>query len=241
MSSCSPRNFRYLIYALVAGLSFTGHAMSAPDPVLDLTALGGSVVDGSASQRTLKVPKLSPGSDGNAVVLSVNKSLRVPFNEGDALYAPGPWTWLIRCKFQRVLSDKGDIFVASRWEGAGDQRIIVLSIDGASGRGRFQVSATGALDSTAGVQSKSPIPEGEWITLVGRFEPGKDLTLQVFTAGGELIESAERSKNVPEQLPQFSLPIVIGRGISSDMEFARLRAWTAALSDDEIKALVTEK
>ncbi len=229
---------------LLAGLflveSYTLFAQ-APDPILDVAASGGAMVgDKSKSERTLKTPKLLPGTEENAVFFPSSTAVTVPFNDQDPLFIQGPCTWMMRCKIKQVASDDGYL-LAGRWEGREDRRIMMLGLARKTGQPSLQVSSVGGLDARGVVKLKSQVPENAWVTIVGRFDPGVELAVQLFDEKDELLDSTVISSKVPGVLPDFPLPFILGRGVPSEMEFARFRAWNSALSDEDIKTAVAEK
>lgn len=218
------------------------HVWAAPAPILDVAMSGRSaMVDKSKFRRKLEMPQLSPGSKEDAVLLGSGRHITIPFEEKDPLFAQGPCTWMMRCQIMQIQVDRNGYLLAGRWTARDDQRIIMLSLPGKSGQPLLQVSSVGGLEGRSFVKLKSQVPEGEWVTIVGRFDPGTELALQVFDENGELLDNAVSSKEIPGDLPNYPLPFTIGRGVPSEMEFTRFRAWNSALSDSDIKTAVAEK
>ncbi len=203
------------------------------------------VVDKSKNERRLKTPKLSPGTEENAIFFPAGTAITIPFNDQDPLFIQGPCTWMMRGKFKQVQASDDGLLLAGRWEGRGDRRIIMLGLARKTGQPSIQVSSAGGLDARGVVKLKTQVPEDAWVTIVGRFDPGVELAVQLFDEKGELLESAVTSTNVPGALSDFPLPFVIGRGapseVPSGVEFARFRAWNSVLPDDDIKTAVAEK
>ncbi|MBN8712127.1 MAG: hypothetical protein BGO12_23050 [Verrucomicrobia bacterium 61-8] len=216
----------------------------AEPPILDLTASDGTIEDKSSHQRQLQFNGVEPMNGDKEVLLPSLEAVRIEYVDGDPLFGTGAFTFMVRCKFGRLEPYPAKpFFFAGRWDVAQDGRVIGLSFtSNGVGGVNFGVSQFGNLSekSLTGV-GLPELPGDKWIVIVGQYEPGQFLRVQLYDADGELLAS-EKSKYAPPVLHKAMTPFLVGCMPEAQMTVGRVLVWDQCLSgpdvQDEVDKLV---
>jgi|GEM_PF-2360610 len=228
------------LLAAVGLLVFHPFPASAADPILDIgIAKNDRIVDSSRLKRKLETAGASVYEKEGFAALSRYGAIKVPFKDGDPFFEGKKTTWMLRCKFDDLLYSSS-YTIAGRWDHGTDDRIIAFTISPEKGgHPRFHVASQGTLDSSQAVVLKEGIMAGTWITIVGRYKPGLELSVQAFDEDGGEIGSAVMRSGIPSRLFESDIPFSLGGPKGVGMQFTRFRAWDSVLSDQEVVAAVT--
>lgn len=218
-------------------------SVRAEPPILDLTVSAGTIEDKSSHQRQLQFNEVEPMNGDKEVLLPSLGAVRIEYVDGDPLFGTGAFTFMIRCKFGTLTPYPAKpFFFAGRWDVTQDGRVIGLSFT-ADGAGlNFGVSQFGNLSekSLTGV-GLPELPGDKWVVIVGQYEPGQFLRVQLYDADGELLAS-EKSKYAPPVLYKATTPFLVGCMPEVQMTIGRVVVWDQCLSgpdvQDEVDKLV---
>jgi hypothetical protein len=207
---------------------------AASEPILDV-AIGKDdrVADSSRFERSPEVNRVTVNSGEETAYLRGADAIVFPYEEMDPLFGQGPFTWMMRCKFENSFHPNPFV-IAGRWDSNNNQRIIAFVIDAMLPK--FLIAESGFLDGTVTSNSmSSELYEGDWLTIVGRYTPGRELAMKVYDSSGELMEERSVTSDLPEAILDAPIPFTIGSAGNATMDFSRLRVWNSALSDRELQ------
>ncbi|PTX96140.1 hypothetical protein DB345_10095 [Spartobacteria bacterium LR76] len=208
----------------------------AEPPILDLTVSAGTIEDKSSHQRQLQFNGIEPMQGDKEMLLPSLEAVRIEYADGDPLFGTGAFTFMIRCKFGTLNPYPArPFFFVGRWDVGQDGRVIGLSFS-ANGAGlSFGVSQFGNLSekSLAGVEL-TELPGETWVVIVGQYEPGQLLKVQLYNDDGELLAS-EKSKYVPPVLYKATTPFLVGCMPEVQMIIGRVLVWNQCLSGTDVQ------
>lgn len=217
-------------FLLVAGLRV--HAQS---PVVDITLKQGRFEDVTGARREIAQPKLELQEQGKAAAVS-SGPVKIKAKQGDPLLGRGAQTWLMRIKLQTPAT--ADYFpVFGQWKAAGNERMIAFILKGGDAPAlAFHVTPDGTVPSQANAVLPEPPPVGEWVTVVGRFAPGKEIAIFAFDDQLRELGRTKYAKNVPASV--FSAPVdhSLASAPGSNMLVSSVKIWNQALSDEQVVA-----
>ena len=225
--------------AILASLILVASTAFSAERILNLAvAQDGTLADSSPESRQVKLIYADKGDDGTSLRLRSLYSITIPYHEGDPLFKSGPFTWLIKVRFESPLAIKFNIPIAGRWKNSGDQRSAGILFIGGSGKLQFLVSTDGGTDQISAVAGKTEFPERQWFIIVARFLPGKQLSLQLIDSQGNPIDEVFRTTSVADRFFEVVEPFYIGAPEEAGMQFAWLEIWNDALSEDAVKEAI---
>lgn len=221
--------------ALLATTLLTA-TLQADPPVLDLRISDGMVEDKSSHQRQVQVTQALLDDNGKDMRLSNLTSVLIDYAEGDPLFGAEAFTYIIRCKFGSLDPYPAKpFFFMGRWDILNDGRVLGLSFNQEGAGATFAISQASELTEKPlhGI-SLPELPGDAWIVLVGLYEPGQTLKIQLYNADGELL-SSQKAKYVPPQLHKASTPFAVGCIPEVQMQIGRALVWNRCLEDSDVQ------
>ncbi|MBE2204916.1 MAG: hypothetical protein IAE94_11330 [Chthoniobacterales bacterium] len=227
---------RLLLPSLLSSIFLLAATLYGEAPVLDLTVTEGILEDKSSFQRQLQVSGVQPTDDDKNVLLPSLDAVQIAFAEGDPLFGAEAFTFMIRCKFGSLdpYPDRPFFFVG-RWDILNDGRIIGLSFNQSGAGLTFAASQFGSVSEKSLFGAELPELPGEtWVVVVGQYDPGQTLKVQLYNADGELLAN-NKSKQSPPRLHQAQTPFQVGCIPGAQMQIGRVLVWNRCLDDADVQ------
>lgn len=217
-------------FLLAAGLR-----AQTQSPVLELKLKQGRLEDVTFARREVAQPKLEVQEQGRAVLLA-SSQVQVKAKEGDPLLGRGAQTWLMRIKLQApATTEYFPLF--GQWQAAGDERMIAFILKGGDAPAlAFHVTPDGLVASQANAALPKAPPLGEWITVVGRFTPGKEVAIFAFDDKVVELGRFKYARVVPASVFSAPVDISLASPPGANMLVSSVKIWNQALSDEQVVA-----
>lgn len=214
-------------------LPFAGLRAQVQSPVLDLRLKQGRFEDVVDARREIVQPQLEVHEQGKAALVN-SGPIQIKAKQGDPLLHRGAQTWLMRMKLQAAATT--DFFpVLGQWRAAGNQRMIAFILKGGEQPAlAFHMTPDGLVTSQANAILPQPPPLGEWITVVGRFTPGKEVAIFAFDDKGSELGRAKYSRMVPSSVFSAPVNLSLASAPGSGMQVSSVKIWDQALSDEQV-------